>query len=62
MISNVNMMPLQASVPIPMVTQFIGEDKIFRPNEPMSKGTKAMFDELHKWAVALKAMREPPAE
>lgn len=62
LISNVNMMPLQASVPIPMVTQFIGEDKVFRPNEPMSKGTKAMFDELHRWAVALKAMRERPAE
>lgn len=45
------------SVPIPMYPQFIGEDGVFRPNEPMLQGMSSMLDELHKWAAALEQLR-----
>jgi NAD(P)H-dependent FMN reductase len=45
------------SVPIPMVAQFIDENRNFTANEPMIAGTKLMLDELERWAAALKTMR-----
>lgn len=57
LITSVNVHAIPHVVPIPSYGQFIGDDGIFRPNEPMALGTTGMLDELHKWAVALKSMR-----
>jgi hypothetical protein len=43
--------------PIPAVPQLIDENKVFMANGPMTAGAKLMFDELQRWAVALKTMR-----
>lgn len=59
LLGNVNVHALPQTVPVPMVSQFIGEDGVFRPNDPMVVGTRTMLDELHKWAVALKTIRQP---
>ncbi|MCG6858258.1 MAG: NAD(P)H-dependent oxidoreductase [Salaquimonas sp.] len=56
--SNVGGVALPQSVPMPFFNQFIGEDGIFTPNEPMLDGIKLTFTELLKWATALKPMRE----
>ena len=53
------MMAIAQAVPVPFFTNFIGEDGVFTPNEQMIAGTTGMLKELHKWAVALKPMREP---
>ena len=57
LLSNLGVMAIQQTVPIPFFTQFIGEDGAFTPNEPMLEGIKGVFNELHKWATALKPMR-----
>jgi NAD(P)H-dependent FMN reductase len=60
LLGNVNVHALPQVVPVPMFPQFIGDDGVFRPNEAMKDGAKAMLDELLKWASALKTLR--PAE
>ena len=57
LITSVNVHPLPQVVPIPSFGQFIGDDGVFRPNQPMVDGSTSMLNELHKWAVALKTMR-----
>ena len=57
LITSVNVHPLPQVVPIPSFGQFIGDDGVFRANEPMADGSRTMLNELHKWAVALKTMR-----
>jgi len=57
LISSVNVHPLPQVVPIPSFGQFIDDDGVFRPNEPMAEGATGMLNELHKWASALKTMR-----
>jgi hypothetical protein len=57
LITGVNVHPLPQVVPIPTFGGFVGDDRVFRPNEPMAAGAVVMLDELHKWASALKTMR-----
>lgn len=57
LVTSVNVHPIPQVVPVPVYGQFIGDDGVFRPNEPMAEGTKGMLDELHLWAGALKTMR-----
>ncbi|HTN62091.1 MAG TPA: NADPH-dependent FMN reductase [Devosia sp.] len=57
LVSTVNVHPIPQVVPIPVYGQFIGDDGVFRPNDPMIEGTKGMLDELYLWAGALKTMR-----
>ena len=57
LLGNVNVHALPQVVPIPNFPQFIGDDGMFRPNEPMTDGLNGLLDELHKWAEALKALR-----
>lgn len=57
LLSNVNMHAHPQVVPVPNFPQFIGEDGVFRPNEPMRDGLKGLLDELLKWAEALKTLR-----
>ena len=57
LLGNVNVHALPQVVPIPNFPQFIGDDGMFRPNEPMMDGLNGLLDELHKWAEALKTLR-----
>ncbi len=61
LLSSLNMMPIAQSVPVPMFTQYIGDDGVFRPSEPIAAGATLMLNELHRWAEALKPMRAPTA-
>ncbi|APZ53274.1 NADPH-dependent FMN reductase [Salipiger abyssi] len=57
LISNLNMMPLPQSVPLPFVFNFIGEDGVLRPEQPVIDGMKGMLAELTDWAEALQPAR-----
>lgn len=58
-LTSLNVMPISQGVPVPFFSQFIGEDGVFRPNQQMTDGADGMLNDLHRWAVALKPMREP---
>ncbi|TNM62850.1 NADPH-dependent FMN reductase [Aliirhizobium smilacinae] len=58
LISNLNMMPIPQTVPIPFFTNFIDEQKVFNPTAPMNEGLNAALDQLATWATALKAGRQ----
>jgi NAD(P)H-dependent FMN reductase len=51
------MMPTQASVNIPFVQQFLGEDGAIVGNEVMLEAVPAMLDELLKFQAALAPLR-----
>lgn len=57
LLSDLGVMPLQQSVPIPFFAQFIENDQV-KPNQQMTDGAKLMLNALHDWATTLKAMRE----
>lgn len=57
LLSSVKIMPIPEGVPVPMFTQYIDDEGVFRPTDPIAAGAKLMLDELHRWAVALKPMR-----
>ncbi|TNC49379.1 NAD(P)H-dependent oxidoreductase [Rubellimicrobium rubrum] len=61
LLSNVNMHALPQTVPVPMFFQHI-QDGAFHPTEPVATGTTALLDDLHKWAIALKALRVEEAQ
>ena len=58
LVSTLKMMPMVEGVAVPMVATLIDEDKNFTSNELIDDSAKVMLDELHKWAVALKPMRD----
>jgi len=57
LLGNVNTHALPQVVPVPIFSQYIGEDGIFKPTDTMNSGLLNQFDELHKWSVALKSLR-----
>lgn len=57
LVTTLKMMPIPEGVPVPNFAQFIGQDGVFTPNDPMKQGATLMLDELHKWAEALKPLR-----
>lgn len=59
LLANLNMVAINQPVPVPFVRNHIGEDGVFRPEPAMTDGAGKLLAELHKWAVALKPMREP---
>ncbi|KKB75839.1 NADPH-dependent FMN reductase [Devosia soli] len=59
LLGNVNVHALSQTVPVPMFSQFIGEDGVFRANEAMTAGLNTQLEELHKWAGALKPLHQP---
>ena len=56
--TTLKMMPMVEGVSIPMVTKHIDENKNFQTNEHIDNSAQIMLTELHKWALALKAMRK----
>ena len=61
LLTALKMMPIPEGVPIPLVSQYIGENGVFEPSEPIATGAGVMLDELHRWAEALKPMRASAA-
>lgn len=57
LLGNVNVHALPQVVPVPMFPQFIGDDGVFRGNDAMNDGLNGQFEELFKWAGALKTLR-----
>lgn len=59
LVTALRMMPLPEAVAIPFFTQYFdGKSGAFDPGEVQEKAATAMLDELLKWAVALKPMRQ----
>ena len=57
LLTNVNVHPIPQTVPVPFFSQFIGDEGVFTPNEPMAQGLTTALDEVHKWATALQTLR-----
>ena len=51
------MMVIKPAVSIPMVAQMV-KDGTFEPTDIVEKSVKPMLDELHRWGVTLKDMRD----
>ncbi len=56
LLTTLKVMPIPEGVSVPFFVRMI-EDEVFKPNEPIEQGAKAMLDELARWAEALKPMR-----
>ncbi len=56
-LTTLKMMPIPEAVAVPMFAQHIKDD-VFQPTDMMVDGAKNMIAELHRWATALKTMRE----
>lgn len=57
MLTTVKVMTVPEGVSIPLVHQKVDADGVFQPEAFMTRGAKAMLDELVKWAGALKTLR-----
>eukprot|EP00913_Durusdinium_trenchii_P008153 g7650.t1 len=57
LIGNLNMMAIPQTVPVPFFSNFIGDDHVFAPAEPVVNGLNGALDQLAKWAGALKTAR-----
>lgn len=57
LLGNVNVHALSPTVPIPFFPKFIDAEGAFSPSDEISAGVRAMLDELHRWAGAMKTLR-----
>jgi NAD(P)H-dependent FMN reductase len=59
LLSSLNVVAINQPVPVPFFNEFIGDDGVFRPAEPIVDGLRTLLGELDKWARALAPMRSP---
>lgn len=57
-VTTLKMVPIPEAVSIPFVQQFVDDDDTIAPNDVMQSSAKAMLDELLRFAVALRPLRE----
>lgn len=57
-VTTLKMVPIPEAVSIPFVQQFVDDDGTIAPNDVMQSSAKAMLDELLRFAVALRPLRE----
>ncbi|WP_322867428.1 NADPH-dependent FMN reductase [Aquicoccus sp. G2-2] len=57
-ITTLKMMPMMEGVTVPMAAGLIDDNGAFQSNELIDKSAVTLLDELLRWAVGLKAMRE----
>lgn len=57
-LTTVNVMPIPQGVSIPNFAQHLDSERRFKPTDLMVDGAKSMLDALHRWAEALKPMRD----
>ena len=60
LVTTLKMMPMVEGVAVPMVATLLNEAKVFTSNPLIDDSARTMLAELHKWAVALKPLRETP--
>ncbi len=58
LVTTLKMMPMVEGVAIPMVGALLDDAQVFTSNALIDDSAKTMLAELHKWAVALKTMRQ----
>lgn len=58
LVTTLKMMPMVEGVAVPMVGTLVDENKKFQSNDSIDRSAESLLDELHKWAVALKTMRD----
>lgn len=57
-VTTLKMMPMMEGVMVPMAQQKIGDDGTFQSNASIDRSATALLNELLRWALGLKAMRE----
>ena len=57
-VTTLKMMPMVEGVMVPMVGGLIDDSGAFQSNELIDKSAVTLLDELHRWAIGLKAMRK----
>jgi NAD(P)H-dependent FMN reductase len=57
MLTSMKVMPIPEGVSVPFFTKMIADGR-FAPGELQEKSADAMFEELHRWAVALATLRK----
>ncbi|WP_116040441.1 NADPH-dependent FMN reductase [Amycolatopsis palatopharyngis] len=57
-VTTLKMVPIPEAVSIPFVQNFLDKDGKILPNEVMQSSAKAMLDELHRFAEALRPLRD----
>jgi NAD(P)H-dependent FMN reductase len=58
LLGSLNMMALPKTVALPMFYEHL-KDGVFTPGEPAQKDAVTMLSDLHRWADALKSLRDP---
>lgn len=61
-LTTLSMMPLTQQVNLPFFAKDIDEEGVFNANESAKKSADMMLDELEKWSVSMKVMREKEAQ
>jgi len=61
-VAALKMMAIPEAVNITFVHQHLDEEKNFQPNEIATRSAGLMLNELHRWAIALKQMRQRVAQ
>ena len=57
-VTTLKMMPMMEGVMIPIVAGLINDAGVFQSNELIDKSSVTLLDELLRWTLGLKAMRE----
>lgn len=57
-VTTLKMMPMVEGVMVPMAAGQIDDNGVFRSNDLIDKSATTLLDELHRWAIGLKAMRD----
>ena len=57
-VTTLKMMPMVEAVSVPMVSQHLDDKGRFTVPEPLPEAARLLLDALHRWAAALKPMRE----
>ena len=60
-LTTLKVVPLVDAVVFPTVGQYIGSDGTLAASEIQAQSANALLDELHRWATALRPLREPIA-
>lgn len=58
LVTALKMMPMVEGVAVPLVMNFLDENKEFKSNDLIDKAADTMLAEMLRWANGLKAMRE----
>ena len=57
-VTTLKLMPMMESVAVPMVANLVDAAGVFRSNELIDRSAVTLLDELLRWTLGLKAMRE----